>query len=184
MYKFKEYRQNLSEKILSIGLNSEHGKHREKYRQQIHDLIQTSYKDAGGYGSLPSGSKEESNAINNDITSSVIKAVRRDSKITAAVLYKKQHGRKAIASGTDGSQQGKSDWKNIKSTDISRKRAWAEVSGKPEHMMRKIGAPEIPVGEVPNLLGKKIEPADNNYYTRTIGGQKHRKIAMGFTDKT
>lgn len=184
MYKFKEYRQNLCERVLSIGLKPEHEKYREQHRQQIHDLIQSSYKDAGGYGGLSSGSKEESNAIHNDISSSAIKAVRRDGKITAAVLYKKQHGRKAIASGTDGSQQGKTDWKKIKSEDIGKKRAWMEVSGKPEHMMKKMGAPEIPVGDVPSLIDKKIEPADGNYYTRTIGGQKHRKIAMGFPKKT
>ena len=67
----------LQERVLSIGLNPKHEQHREKYRQQMHDMIQKAYShpDIGGYGGHKSGSKEESDAIHDDITHSVINTV-------------------------------------------------------------------------------------------------------------
>jgi hypothetical protein len=183
MHSFKSF---LAEKVLSIGLNPEHEKFREKHRQQIHDVIQHSYKNVdGGYGGNGSGTKKESDAIHDDITHSVIKATKRGDKITAVNLYKKQHGRKSIASGTDGSEQGKNDWKKTKLEDNTKKRSWGEVSGAAEHLQRKIGVPVIKNNVVGKLLNKHIEKdEDGEHYTRDIGGQKHRKVAMGHYTKS
>jgi hypothetical protein len=183
MLPFKKY-SLLSERVVSIGFDPAKEHLRDKHRQQIHDILQSSYIDAGGYGGLPSGSQEESDAIHKDIDSSLIKAVKRGDKITAVSLYKNQHGRKNIATGTNGTTQGRSDWRMTAIEDIKQKRYWAEVSGKPEHLMRKLGAPVVPVSDVPGLLGKEIQPEpDSEHYTRILGGKPHKKIVVGFPRK-
>lgn len=189
MQNFKSFlaeQELLSEKVLSIGINPAHEVHREKHRQEIHDMIHKAYSDPkiGGYGGHKSGSKEESDAIHHDISHSAIKATKRDGKITAVNLYKKQHGRKSIASATDGSEQGKKDWKKTKIEDHEQKRAWGEVSGAAEHLQRKMGVPVIHSNRAGELLNKEVKPHGNGeHYDRKIGGEMHTKVMMGHPKK-
>lgn len=177
MQSFKNF---ILERVISIGLNPDHEKYRNQHRKEIHDIIHKSYSQVGGYGGHKSGSKEESDAIHHDISHSVIKATKREGKISAVNMYKKQHGRKSIASGTDGSEQGKKDLKKHKLEDHEQKRAWGEVSGAPEHIQKKMGVPVIPVHKMKKLTGKHLTPVgDTGHYTRTIGGHEHTKIGMG-----
>lgn len=189
MQKFRTFLNEslILEKVLSIGINDAHEPFREKHRHEIHQMIQKAYShpDIGGYGGAESGSKEESDAIHHDITHSVIKATKRGDKITAVNLYKKQHGRKSIASATDNSEQGKKDWIKTKMEDHEQKRAWGEVSGKAEHLQRKLGVPVIPSNKVGDLLGKEItRHVGGEHYSRKIGGEEHTKVAMGHPKKT
>lgn len=182
MLSFRKY-IHLSEHVLSIGLNAEHEKYRETHRHQIHNLIRNSYKKIGGYSGHASGSDEESKAIHADISSSVIKAVRRPgNKITAVNLYKKSHGRKSLASATDGTDQGKSDFIKTKFEDTKMRRAWGEVSGAVEHIHNKLGTDKIPFSRAKKLVNKPdMEPdEDGVHYTRRIGATKHKKIAVGY----
>lgn len=177
MLKFSEY---LYEKILNIGLNPKHEKHREGYRKQIHDVIQRSYRDVeGGYGGHGSGSEAESKAIHADISDNAIKATRRGDKITHASVYKQKHGRKIIAVGTDGSKQGSADFGQNAREDNKQKRAWTEVSGKAEKAYRKHGMPQVPSSEAGKLTGKKVKVKDSERYSRDIGGQEHEKTILG-----
>lgn len=181
MLSFKQY---LEEKVLSIGLNPAHEKHREHHRQELHDLLHKAYShpDIGGYSGLESGSKEESDAIHHDITHSKIKAVKRDGKISAVMLYKKQHGRKLIAAGSDGTERGKKDWKHIAHEDHTDKRAWGEVSGAVEKIFHRTGMPKVSNDHAEKLTGKKDirkHPADPYKYTRKIGNDDHEKTIMG-----
>ena len=179
MFSFKQYIQ-LDERVLSIGFNPKHAKYREQHRQELHDILYHSYKDIGGYGGLGSGSPEEHAAIHSDISQYNIKAVRRAGKITAANLYRDQHGRKSVASGTNGTDQGRQDFKKIKTEDHTQKRAWGEVSGKVEHVLKKIGMPVIPTDKVSGLIGKPIVAhPDGQHYDRVIGNHMHTKIALG-----
>ena len=181
MLPFKEF---ITEKVLSIGLNPDHEKHREDHRKEIHHMIHKSYEALGGYGGHKSGSKEESDAIHHDISHSVIKATKRNGKITSVNMYKKQHGRKSIASGTDGSEQGKKDWKKTKLEDHEHKRAWGEVSGAAEHLQRKMGVPVVPANKAGKLLNKDVTPhKDGEHYERKIGGEVHTKVIMGHPKK-
>jgi hypothetical protein len=167
-------------------LNDKHEGEREKHRDEIHHMLQKAYShpDIGGYGGHESGSKKESEAIHHDISHSVIKATKRDGKITAVNLYKKKHGRKSIASATDNSEQGKKDWKKTKLEDHEQKRAWGEVSGKAEHLQKKMGIPVIPANKVGILLGKDIKIHDDGeHYSRDIGGKEHTKVVMGHPKK-
>jgi len=178
MLSFKNF---LLERVLSIGLNPDHERFRDQHRNEIHDMIRKSYSPIGGYAGFSSGSEEESKAIHSDISNSVIKAVKRDGKITALNLYKKQHGRKSIASATDGSDQGKKDYLKTKLEDHEQKRAWGEVSGAVEHISKKLGVPGIPSSRAQELLGKEVDkdPEDEYHYTRKIGGTFHRKMMVG-----
>lgn len=174
------FKQFISEHILSIGLNPDHDKHREGHRQEIHDLLRNAYKDIGGYAGLPHGSEEESKAIHSDISNNLIKATKRNNKITAVSLYKPQHGRKAVAIGTDGTPEGKKDFLKTAMEDNERKRAWGEFSGAVEKIAGRIGMPTIPSSRSKELLGKEVEPEkDSEHYTRQIGTEKRRKIMMG-----
>jgi hypothetical protein len=181
MLKFNEFNNSLTEKVLSIGINPEHEKFRELHRQEMHDMLHRAYKEIGGYSGNESGSAEESRNIHKDISDSLIKATKRDGKVTSVTLYKDQHGRKSIATATDNSPQGKADWIMGRKEDISQKRSWGEVSGKPEHMLRKLGAPVIPNKAASRLIGKEVELHPNGeYYTRKIGQKSVTKVAMGF----
>jgi len=184
MLSFKKFIQ-LNEHVLSIGLNPSHEKYREEHRNEIHDLLRNSYNKIGGYSGFKSGSDEESKAIHKDIDSSIIKAVRRPTengkKITAVNLYKRAHGRKSIAVGTDGSEQGKKDFYKTKIEDNEHKRAWAEVSGALEHIQNKIGFPSIPFEQARKLVGKSdMRQVGDNHYERKIGGHVHKKVAVGY----
>ena len=171
----------LNEKVLSIGFKAEHEKFREKHRQEIHDMIHKAYASEDGYSGHVSGSAEESKAIHDDISKSNIKAVKRDGKISAVNLYRDQHGRKSIASATNGTEQGKNDWKKIKSEDHTQKRAWGETSHKVLHMQNKMGVPKIPSSRAKELLGKDVTPTsgDEYEYSRKIGKDIRQKTMMG-----
>ena len=176
----KTYKEFLEEKVLSIGLNDDHEKYREKHRAEIHQMLHHSYKEIGGYGGSKSGSKEESDKIHDDISHSIIKATKRKGKISSVALYAKKHGRKAIGAATDGSNQGKMDYKKNKLEDHEQKRAWGEVSGAPEHIARKLGVPVVPNHRAEKLTGKKVTPdSDGEHYTRKIGDHEHRKVIVG-----
>lgn len=177
MLTFQEF---LVEHVLNIGLNADHESHREKHRQEIHDIIHSSYKSIDGYRGHASGSTQESDAIHHDITHSMIKAVKRDGRITAVQLYKHRHGRKIIAAGTDGTPQGKSDFIKINSDDHTQKRAWGEVSGKVEHLMKKAGHPAVSNKHASHLTGKPVGIHDDGeHYNRMIGDHEHTKTILG-----
>lgn len=169
----------LEEKVLSIGLNPKHEPLREKHRQEFHDMLRKSYETIGGYSGLASGSKEESDSIHNDITHSLIKATRRDDKITSLRLYKKSHGRKGIAIGTNGTPQGIRDFRKGATEDHTQKRSWSEVSGAPEAISRRMGVPVVDSSHAKRLTGKDVTVIDNERYSRKIGGHDKVKVIMG-----
>lgn len=182
MLNFTDYLSFITETIISIGLNQNHNGHRETHRTEMHDMIRKSYEKIGGFNSLGSGTKEESDAIHADIsdTSNIIKGVKRNGKLTAINFYKKQYGRKSYISATDGTPQGKQDWLMVKLEDHEQKRAWGEASGAVEHINRKLGVPVIPNQLVSKLVGKPVTPLEGGEkYSRKIGGTEHIKTAFG-----
>lgn len=171
----------LTEKVLSIGLNPAHEIFRTQHRDEMHDMLRNSYIRVGGYGKLGSGTEEESKAIYADIDSSIIKAIKRNGKISAINLYKQKFGRKSIATANDGSMQAKQDAKKIKIEDRDLQRAWGEVSDVPEIMAKNMKIPVVPASRASELLNKQVElDPDNEHYYREIGGKKTRKIIVGY----
>lgn len=184
MILFKEFiKNNLTEHILSIGINDKHDSYREKLRDQIFTILHNSYKKVeGGYSGMGSGSEEESETINKDISNLFIKATLRNGKVTAVSLYKNLHGRKLVALGTDGTEQGKKDYIKTSLEDHNFERSWAEVSGAIERFHSKIGSPKISGDQAEKILNKKILKVhdDKYHYDRIIGKDVHTKIMTGF----
>lgn len=145
------------------------------YGQEVWNILQRSYAEVpGGFGSaddIP------------DLISkgSLWKLVVRDGQVTAVGIYRDQFGRKAIASGTDGTRQGLRDYKMMKVEDQKFDRAWAEVSGKPEAAMVKAGFKPLPSKFAPILTKKEIIEynSDGYHYSRMIAGGIHEKIIYG-----
>jgi len=150
----------------------------KKYIDDIWDILQRSYKDIGGFATA--SSKE-------DLISKTgfAKLVRRNGRIVAVSLYKDKHGRKAIAGGSDGTDQGIADLKKILYDDMKQQRAWAEASGAVEHLLTKYGGVPISNEYAEELLGKQIlsKDPDGYHYTREIGGKPYKKIIIGYLDR-
>lgn len=146
-----------------------------KYAPQVWEILQSSYaKLPGGFGTASS--------VEELIEKSGLwKIVVRNGSVTAVNIYRDMHGRKSIASGTDGTVQGKKDFMMLKDADIKYKRAWAEVSGAPERILSKLGAKPIPAKFAPLLTGKEILEYNNDgyHYTRLIAGDPHEKVIYG-----
>lgn len=145
-----------------------------KYIDIIWDILQKSYAPIGGF--LTASSKED--LIEK---TGMAKLVRKNNKIIAVKLYKDDQGRKSIAAGTDGSNEGKLWLVKMFQEDIKLDRAWGEFSGKAEHLMLKYGGIPIPnelAGEILNKPIISLNP-DGFHYTREIMGEPHEKIIIG-----
>lgn len=167
--------QQLYERVINAFTTDE----KEKLSTEVWDLLQQAYSKIGGFGTAESPEELIQN-------SGLWKAVKRNGKITAVNIYRDQNGRKSIASGTDGTPQGKKDYFMLKSDDIKHKRAWAEVSGAPEAILRRLGAKPIPAKFAPLLTKKPIlqYSTDGIHYTRLIAGHAHEKAMYGIIKVT
>jgi hypothetical protein len=153
---------------------------KQAYAAQVWDILQQSYSSIpGGFGSV--ASIEELIA-----KSGLWKMVSRGGAISAVNVYRDQYGRKSIASGQDGTRQGKRDYRMLKNDDVKLRRAWAEVSGGPEKMLARMGATAIPARYASMLTGKQILEFndDGMHYTRLIAGEPHEKVMYGMVTVT
>jgi hypothetical protein len=179
------FKQFLLEHIVNSFDEKSHHEFVKTHGDHVKSMISKSYEYAGGYGGHKTGSKEEHDAIHADLThpNHIIKATKRDGKITSVNIYKNHHGRKSIAAATDGSSQGKKDFIKTKVDDIGQKdrHAWGEVSDKAEAVAHKLGAKEIPHDQAEKLTGKTIlkKHDDGVHYDRKIGNDVHTKKIVG-----
>ena len=153
-----------------------------KHATDAHDMLRSSYKSVNGYGDLGHGTPEESAAIHKDIADPtvIMKMHRKEGKALSVSLYKKQHGRKMIAAGTNGTDEGKASLHRMVKDDHKDKRAWGEVSHAMEHVYGKHGMPTVPADKAAHLTGKKIiRKHASDHYDRLIGGTEHTKIIKG-----
>lgn len=150
-----------------------------QYADEVWEILQKSYAKIGGFKSAASPEELISD-------SGLWKVVTRLGRVTAVSIYKDSFGRKSIASGTDGTPQGKADFFLIKDEDIKLKRAWSEVSGPLERIMEKSGAKKLPSKYASILTGKPILALneDGYHYTRLIAGHPHEKIIYGSVNLT
>ncbi len=179
----QSFKQFIQEHVVNSFDGSNRHEILSKHGEHLHKMFSDSYAYAGGYGGHKTGSKEEHDAIHADLSNPdhILKITTRNGKPTQAGIYKKQAGRKSIGAATDGSAQGVKDFKKNKSEDLEQlhRHAWAEVSGKAEHVFKKLGAKEIDVKHARKLTGKEIEPTTGNRYKRKIGGHDHEKVIVG-----
>jgi len=149
---------------------------KQKYIDEVWDILQLTYKPIGGFKSA--GSKEE---LIDD--SWLWKLVRKNNKIIAVAVYKDKLGRKAIAKGSNGTEEGKIAIKKIYLDDVNLKDrdSWVEFSGAAEKLMLRYGATPIPNTLAKTILNKDIINlnSDGFHYTRLIAGEPHEKILLG-----
>lgn len=175
-----EFREFLTEHWITTDNTSEKSYHHD----QIHHILKSSYKNIGGYAGHEHNSDAEHKAISNDINNPnhIIKLNKKNDIVSAVAIYRKQHGRKRIAIGTDGSPEGKHHINNLIRDDNKFKRSWSEASGATEHLNKKHGTPEISNTEAERLTSKKIDKLNpDNSYDRKIGTEVRTKRLMGHT---
>ena len=161
----------LIERILNLHDSSS----KLKVASQVWDILQKSYSTVpGGFGTAATVEELISK-------SSMWKIVTRSGRITAVFIYRDQYGRKSIASGTDGTAQGKLDYRMLRNEDVAQNRAWCEVSGAPEKMFHRMGCKPIPAKYAHILTRKEIIAVNDDgfHYTRLIAGEPHEKIIFG-----
>ena len=179
------YREIILERIISVGLNPDHAKYTNHYKDQLVSMISKAYAPAGGYSGIPSGTPEEVLAILTDLYNDqhIIKIYTRGSIPTAVTIYKKTtSGRKRIATASNGQPNGKKDVIALLQDDNTEKRAWSEVSGAMEKLTTKLGYPPVPAEKTSELLpGKEIIKIHDDvmHYDRVIGGHVHTKMLAG-----
>lgn len=168
----------LNELITEHVINARDTETKKKYGEQVWDMLQAAYASVkGGFRSASSLDELISD-------SGLWKIVVRAGKPTAINIYKDSHGRKSIAAATDNTLVGKRDYRMIKNADFKLRRAWAEVSGMPEEMLRRDAAVPIPAKYAGILTGKEILSIndDGEHYTRLIRGTPIEKIIFGFVE--
>jgi hypothetical protein len=177
MITFKEY-------LAEHYVTTDNPEEKQKHLQHAHDMIRASYKSIGGYSGLGHGSEKESDAIKKDIMDPdvIMKLHRKNNKPHSVMLYKKKHGRKLVAAGTNGTDEGKKSLNKTISADSKEHRAWGEVSHAMEHLYKKHGMPTVPNKDAGHLTGKQIlkHHEDGEHYDRDISGEKHTKVIKGY----
>lgn len=150
----------------------------EKYKDEVWNMLQESYKYCGGIAGV-----ESVDDIINDST--LWKLTRRTDKITAVIIYSnKRSGRKICCIAQDGSEQGKKDLKKMLKEDgmFVDRETWGEFSGAAASTALNQGMMQIPsdIAEI-IMVGKKFidKKEDGYFYTREIGGKQHIKIMLG-----
>ena len=171
---------HIKELLIERVVNAFDNSKKQQYADQVWNIMQQSYKNIpGGFGTA--ASVEE--LIDK---SGLWKLIVRNGVVTAANVYKDTAGRKSVASGTNGTPQGKKDWVLIKSEDVKLGRAWGEVSGSAERAMAKMNAKPLSNKFAAALTGKEIIEfnPDGLHYTRLIAGEPHEKIIYGTVNLT
>lgn len=168
------YIELLTERVLNLSDE----KSKAAYADQVWDILQKSYAKIGGF--TVHASPEELAQ-----KTGIWKLVRRGQDITAVTIYKDKLGRKISAVGTNGTDQGKQDYKMLQAGESSQKRSWVEASGAVERLMAKDpNSVGIPNRYASALLNKEIMSYDPDgvHYTRMIGGTPRVKIMFGFVN--
>ena len=97
--------------LLERILNITDATTKQQYADVVWDVLQQSYKNAGGFKSAASVDELISK-------SGLWKLVTRQGKVTAVFIHRDQLGRKSIASGTNGTKQGLADYKMVRQEDV------------------------------------------------------------------
>ena len=152
---------------------------KEKYSQEIFDLIDNAYGPIGGNPNYQSpsnvaGSESDANYLVIDFD--------EDPEFDAVIVDKrKSSGVKGAAMGHDGSGPAKSLAVNFLAIMLKNPGHYIEVSGKLKDIMIAKGVPIVTDEETIRtaLKGKDIEMNDDGTYQRSLGGEIHTKTMMG-----
>lgn len=169
---------SLTKTLVEHYVNIDNGNEMKSFVDEVWALLQTAYSGIGGFHTATS---PEHLIHKTDFW----KAVRRDGKLVAVVVYVNRHGyRKALGVGHNGTRQGKRDAVGILRADVNLDRSWIEVSGRAEELEISLGATMLPNQYAEILTGKEILSLndDGYHYTRLIAGKPFEKVMMGPKD--
>ena len=154
---------------------------REKYVDEVWEILQSSYKKIGGIKG--SGFETKEDMIKK---LPMWKLYVKDGKVKFAAFYKDKQGRKGVAMGTDGSREAKLELKKFVKDEFATKRAWKEVSHAMLNFIKNLFTEEelqqiaIPVDKVKELLPDEDIIKTGEYtYVRYIGDEPIEKMALG-----
>ena len=177
---FKRLTEQLEKYILNetyINLFSIDDK--EKYKEEVYNLFQETYKGIGGLKGSGFNSPEEMVKV-----FPMWKLNKKDGKIIFAAVYKDKMGRKCCAGAQDGSRQGLKIFKNFLEAELSTGRSWTEISGPvlklaqkwfPELLEKQRISPETMKN-----FDNEVEIVSDKSYTRPLGnGERIEKQAFG-----
>lgn len=174
MLSYKEY---LQEKIENLFSDED----KEKYIDQIWELIQSSYKSVGGVKGSGFSSKE-------DIIQNIpmLKIYRKQYKVKIVFAYKSKAGRKKVLMATDGLIDSKEYLKRMIHDEYRTGRSWGELSHgalrfiKTLYTEDELNSFSIPSEKVKELLpDDEIIPISEFEYERIIGDEAVVKRALG-----
>ena len=188
MVSFKKF--ILQEKYLNI-FNEEDKK---KYLDDVWDILQKSYSSLGGIKGRGFENKEMFL-----ISLPFWKLAKKNGKVVAVIIYRDKFGRKIVAVGTDGTEDGKAGLLKIFNEELLLNRSYFEISGPflkfLSNNMGKdfIASHAFSLEEVKKVLNdESILPVDQDdehvkmfplfkqyFYQREIGGHLHTKIMLG-----
>ena len=172
---------------------------RDKYRDQVWDILQKSYAGIGGIKG--SGFKDPQDMDNIPMW----KLIMLNGEVQGVIMYKDKQGRKAVAIGSNGSQYAKDKIEDIYRNDLTRsyseksksalgfmmkKTPWDRLKQymiRPDMVRHIMGEDIIPISS----LAREDWPLDaqvsiNNYpqlldygYLRELGGELVFKVMTG-----
>ena len=169
---------------------------KEKYKNEVYQLLMQSYASMGGIKG--NGFRSPDDMVANI---PMWKLARKGNRIIAVALYKDKNGRKAVAYGTDGTPEGKAAASEIFKSEFSR--AYFEVSERALSFNVKLLGYDfikkyaVDPSKVKSITGDDVEypvPDDDAevmrhhelkkyFYRRELGGHMHTKILLGTTGK-
>lgn len=154
---------------------------KEKWVDQVFDVLQSSYKSIGGLKTPSLATKEKLIDGNHMWKMSV-----KDGVVKTVKIYKQDDGRKSIATGTDGTKEGKEELRKSLKDEFSR--SYSEVSDAMEAFIFKsypdlANKYKIKNTDAQHLLKPKefriLKDDDGYHYERLIAGHWHTKIMLG-----
>lgn len=169
----------LEERFVTIATERNNEELKQKYFEQVINILKKSYEKIGGLKSLDS----DDEILRPEY---IWKLVKRGETITACILYKGTlQDRKLVLAGCDQTPSGKQDLYKIIQEDIKypERYSWGEVSDALEHIFLKYGAKTHEFPEIERILsklGKNIETSDDRlHYKRKIGNTLLKKSLVG-----
>lgn len=180
---------DINESFKNYGLEDQSKK--LAYIDLVWDMLNDAYTGIGGF----QGAESKEHLLRK---SDFWKLCFKMGRLVAFALYKiTPYGRKLFAGATDQSELGKKWFCKIIEEDSNQvsRHSYAEVSGKLEHLFRRLGVNLVPYEEVKKILfGKHLdqdvdpEKEENerydfdkeyHYYRNLHSGVRHRKLMVG-----
>lgn len=198
----KKWTDIVMERVLNLFVDR-HDEEREQYGEIVMDILQKSYKKEGG---IHGNGFRDVEDMKKNIP--FWKLVRKNGEIVTVVMYKGKDGRKMVAAGTNGSEEGKEALATILMQDLDPpdrnrfdkgSRSFFEVSARALLFLTRQAGYDfliqfaVPISDVKIIMKDDEilmpEPNDPEYkehpllkkffYARQIGDKIHTKIMFG-----